>query len=149
MNRSKIHQILVFTVLLLTTLKLNAVIQTQSAQVDELIKTQHAWDGSLYHSYPQGRPELSVLKFHIQPNSTLPWHTHPYPNAGYVLQGTLTIEDRLGHKHTYTEGQAFAESVKHVHRGVTGPDGATLIIVYSGVHGIKPSQSEPGEKPEF
>lgn len=122
---------------------------TESAKVDVLIKTQHAWDGSAYKEYPHGQPELSVLKFNLKPNSVLPWHEHPYPNAGYVLSGTLTIQDKSGHSQTYQQGQGFAESVNHVHRGITGPDGAVLIVVYSGVKDVPPSISEPGEKPEF
>lgn len=123
--------------------------ESQSAKVDMLLTTQKAWDGTHYKQYPKGKPELSVLKFHLSPNSDLPWHTHPYPNAGYVLQGTLTIENKSGVKKTFKQGKAFAESVNDVHRGVTGPDGATLIVVYSGVHGISQSKPEPGEKPEF
>lgn len=122
---------------------------SESAQVDVLARTEHAWDGSKYKAYPKGNPELSVLKFTLKPNLVLPWHHHPYPNAGYVLSGTLTIQDKQGHSKTYKQGEGFAESVNHVHRGVTGQDGAVLILVYSGVHGVPPSVSERGEKPEF
>ncbi|MBF7688086.1 cupin domain-containing protein [Acinetobacter rathckeae] len=122
---------------------------TESAKVDILARTQYAWDGSEYKKYPNGQPELSVLKFNLKPNSVLPWHEHPYPNAGYVLSGTLTIQDKSGHSRTYKQGEGFTESVNHVHRGITGADGAVLIVVYSGVKGVPPSISEPGEKPEF
>lgn len=123
--------------------------KTESAQVDVLLKTQHSWDGAAYTQYPEGTPELSVLRFKLKPNSILPWHHHPYPNAGYVLKGTLTIQDKDGHKKTYKSGEAFAESVEYVHRGITEGDGATLVLIYAGVQSTPTSISEPGEKPEF
>jgi hypothetical protein len=67
-----------------------------------------------------------MIKLTIAAHTALPWHTHPFPNAGYVLSGELTLQDReSGKSETFHAGQAFAESVDDVHRGVSG-DTATV-----------------------
>ncbi len=56
------------------------------------------------------------------------------PNAGYILAGDLTLHDRAsGVTHTYHTGESFAESVNTEHRGEAGPNGAVLLITYSGI----------------
>lgn len=123
---------------------------TASAKVDVLVKSTSSWNGKRYTGYPKGQPELTTLKMTIPANTALPWHTHPFPNAGYVLQGQLTIEDKAsGEKHTYQTGEAFAESVNDVHRGVSGPTPTVLIITYSGTPGVSTFKAEPGQKPEY
>ncbi|WP_260928330.1 cupin domain-containing protein [Novosphingobium sp. 9] len=121
-----------------------------SAHVDVLAKSTKSWNGKRYTAYPKGQPELTMLKMTIPANTALPWHKHPYPNAGYVLQGQLTIEDRAsGKKETFHTGQAFTESVDDVHRGVSGPTPTILIITYSGTPGVPTFKAEPGQKPEY
>jgi len=121
-----------------------------SAHADVLAKDTSSWNGKKYTSYPQGTPELTVLKMTIPANTALPWHTHPFPNAGYVLSGQLTIEDKAsGKKKTFKAGEAFTESVDDVHRGVTGKDPAVLVITYAGSPGVATFTPEAGEKPEY
>jgi quercetin dioxygenase-like cupin family protein len=121
-----------------------------SAHVDVLVKSSKSWNGKAYTSYPKGTPQLTMLKMTIPPNTALPWHTHPVPNAGYVLSGQLTIEDRgSGKKQTFMAGQAFTESVDDVHRGVSGDQQTVLIITYSGTPGMPTFHPVRGEKPEY
>jgi quercetin dioxygenase-like cupin family protein len=63
------------------------------------------------------------------------WHSHPIPNAGYILAGDLTIEKKDGTKRHFVAGQAITETVDSVHRGLTGSEPAVLIVFYSGVVG--------------
>ncbi|WP_139211316.1 hypothetical protein [Azotobacter beijerinckii] len=59
----------------------------------------------------------------IPADTTLPWHTHPMPNAADILSGQITVEERAtGRKRVIRAGQAFNESVDYVHRGHTGPE---------------------------
>ena len=121
-----------------------------SAHADILTKSTSSWNGKPYTTYPKGQPELTVLKMTIPAHTALPWHTHPFPNAGYVLSGQLTVEDNAsGKKQTFVAGQAFTESVDDVHRGVTGSVPAVLIITYSGSPGVPTFTAEPGQKPEY
>lgn len=121
-----------------------------SAHADVLAKSDASWNGKKYAPYPAGQPELTVLKMTIPANTALPWHTHPFPNAGYVLSGQLTIEDKAsGKTKTFKTGEAFTESVDDVHRGRSGPEPTVLIITYSGTPGVPTFKAEAGQKPEY
>jgi hypothetical protein len=64
-----------------------------TAQRDTLLQTTQSWNGKSYTHYPTGQPQLTTLKVTIAPHTSLPWHSHPIPNAVYVLSGTLTLHD--------------------------------------------------------
>jgi quercetin dioxygenase-like cupin family protein len=103
-----------------------------------LLQTDRSWDGTTYKSYPEGRPELTVLKIVIPAHTTLPWHTHPMPNAGYVMSGTLHVETRDGHhQKTLHAGDVLPEMVDAAHRGWTGASPVELIVFYAGVDGMQ------------
>lgn len=108
-----------------------------AVQVDTLLQSSTSWDGTSYTAYPNGKPELTVLKITIPAHTKLPWHTHPMPNAAYVLSGELTVETKLtGQKTVVTEGQVLPEMVNIVHRGVTGEKPVALIVFYAGTEGM-------------
>ncbi|WP_140720647.1 MULTISPECIES: cupin domain-containing protein [Gammaproteobacteria] len=107
-----------------------------SLHSEELLRSDTSWNGKPYERYPEGRPQLTVLRFHIPPHTSLPWHTHPMPNAGYVISGQITLEERgTGKLRVIGAGQAFAESVDDVHRGYTGDEAAEIVCTYAGVEG--------------
>jgi quercetin dioxygenase-like cupin family protein len=115
-----------------------------------LLQADSSWNGKPYTQYPVGRPQLTMLKVTMKPNTALPWHTHPMPNAGYVLSGDLTLHDRAsGVTHSYHTGESFAESVDAEHRGEAGANGAVLLLTYAGIPGIPTSIPAKGEKPEY
>jgi quercetin dioxygenase-like cupin family protein len=138
-------------ILLLAPLVTPAHAQTvSSAHADILVKSDSSWNGKPYTAYPQGRPQLTVLKMTIPAHTALPWHIHPMPNAGYVLSGQLTIEDQAtGKKQTFQAGQAFTESVNDVHRGISGDQPTVLIITYAGTPGEPTFEPVKGGKPEY
>ncbi|MGE0223840.1 MAG: cupin domain-containing protein [Acetobacteraceae bacterium] len=114
---------------------------TPSVTVETLLKTEKAWDGVAYEHYPAGPPELTVLKISIPPRTALPWHTHPMPNAAYVLSGELLVEKQEGGlTKRLGPGDTLPEMVGSVHRGVTGEQGAVLIVFYAGTKGMPLSQ---------
>lgn len=121
-----------------------------TAHADTLVKTDASWNGVKYVSYPTTPPQLTVIKLSIPAHTALPWHRHPVPNAGYVLSGQLTIEDReSGKRQTFTAGQAFAESVNDVHRGVSGDVPTVLILTYAGTQGTPTSIPVDRKQPEY
>lgn len=121
-----------------------------TARRETLLQADHSWNGAAYAHYPPGRPQLTTIKITIPAHTALPWHYHPVPNAGYVLSGELTVEDRqTGKKQTFHAGQAFAETVDDVHRGVAGNTPTTLLITYAGAPGVPTSIPAKGEKPEY
>jgi len=127
-----------------------ADLHTASGQAQILVQSDTSWNGEPYPHYPTTQPQLTVLRLTIPPNSALPWHTHPVPNAGYVLQGELTIHDKAsGQKKTFHQGEAFTESVDDAHRGESGDTETVLLLVYSGTKGEKTSIPLPGQKAEY
>lgn len=106
-------------------------------QVEPVLRTVKAWDGKGYANYPGGKPELSVLRFTIPANTSLPWHSNPIPNVAYILSGEITVEKQgTGETMRLGPGQALPEMVHAVHRGYTGSTPAVVIVFYAGGEGI-------------
>jgi quercetin dioxygenase-like cupin family protein len=106
-----------------------------------LLQTSTSWDNTPYIRYPDSAPELSLLKLKIPANTALDWHTHPIPNAAYILAGELTIESKdNGQIQHFKQGDALAEMVNITHRGITGDKPVELIVFYAGSQGIPLSE---------
>lgn len=106
-----------------------------------LLQTSTSWDNTPYIRYPDSAPELSLLKLKIPANTALDWHTHPIPNAAYILAGELTIESKdNGQIQHFKQGDALAEMVNIKHRGITGDKPVELIVFYAGSQGIPLSE---------
>ncbi len=128
----------------------NAPLKVQAGQREVLLQADRSWNGKQYTHYPAGQPQLTMLKVTLAPHTALPWHTHPFPNAVYVLSGTLTLHDKASGKTLVLhQGQATAESVDDIHRGETGDQPAVLIITYAGTPGVPTSIPARGEKAEY
>ncbi|KPY85597.1 cupin domain-containing protein [Pseudomonas syringae pv. tagetis] len=135
------YRLLIATALLVLTG--GAAAQQAKATVDSrvLLKSQASWDGTPYESYPEGRPELTLLKIKIPANTALKWHSHPIPNAAYVVAGEITVEARDSKKRIHLKkGDALAEMVDIVHRGQTGDMPVELIVFYAATAATPLSQ---------
>ncbi|WP_353068025.1 cupin domain-containing protein [Tunturibacter empetritectus] len=151
---SKYHSIRIATIV--TGASLTAVLaQTHASSVasghrEILLQTTQSWNGQPYTHYPTGQPQLTTIKLTIAPHTVLPWHTHPFPNAVYVLSGTLTLHDKAsGKTQVVHQGQAVGESVHDVHRGESGDEPTVLLITYAGTLGVPTSVPAAGEKAEY
>ena len=113
-------------------------------QMETLLQTTKSWDGTPYKAYPTGQPQISVLKVTLAPHTTMKWHTHPVPNAGYVLSGEITAETKDGAKKHFVAGDVIPETVDIVHRGVTGDQPVVIIVFYAGTPGAPLSQPVGG-----
>lgn len=113
------------------------------ATSETLLDAFKSWDGKVLKSYPAGPPELTVLKITIPAHTKLAWHEHPMPNAAYIVSGTLTIEKHNGAKKIVHAGDAFAETVDTVHRGITGNTPVVLLAFYAGAKGVPVSVPWP------
>lgn len=104
---------------------------------ESLLRSSSSWDAKAYKSYPSGQPELSILKITVPPHTKLEWHSHPMPNAAYIVSGQLTLEkEEDGKKQHFSAGQAVTETVDTLHRGLTGDEPAVLIVFYAGSPGV-------------
>lgn len=122
---------------------------TPPVDAQTLLRASNAWDGSPYPDYAKGRPELSLLKIRIAPDTTLDWHRHSSPNAAYLLQGDLLVETPDGRQRHLHAGEALAEVVDAVHRGRSGKHGAELIAFYAGSPGLALSEIEQEKTDSF
>jgi len=130
-----------FSALLLAMSAVAAAADALAVKAETLLNTSQSWDGAAYEMYPTGRPELTVLRLTIAPNTTLPWHTHPMPNAAYVVSGELLVEKQEGGaQKRLVAGDVLPEMVNTRHRGVSGDAGVVLIVFYAGTKGLKLSE---------
>jgi quercetin dioxygenase-like cupin family protein len=121
-----------------------------SGRREILLQTTQSWNGKPYTHYPTGQPQLTTIKLTIAPHTSLPWHTHPFPNVVYVLFGSLTLRDRASGKTLVVhQGQAVGESVDDVHRGESGDEPTVLLITYAGTPGVPTSIPAKGETAEY
>lgn len=111
-----------------------------AVQSQTLLSTDADWLGHAYPDYPAGQPRLSMLRITIPAHTALPWHTHPMPNAAYVVSGNLTVETRDGRRRTLQAGDTLAEMVGVAHRGVTTEQPVELLVFYAGINGQPLSQ---------
>ncbi len=114
-----------------------------SPQTEVLLRTGFSWDGTPYRHYPEGTPEITVLKISVPPHSEVPWHLHPAPMVGYVLAGRLRVEKENGESREVHAGEALPELVGARHHGVTGDEGVELIVFYAGARGLPISVPQP------
>lgn len=106
-------------------------------EVQQVLQTTQAWDGTTYKGYPSGQPQVTVLRIKIPPHTALHWHYHPVISAGYVVSGELTVEKQgTDEKVTIRAGQALTETVDTIHRGFTTDQPAELIVFYAGQAGV-------------
>ncbi len=114
-------------------------------EVTQLLKTTQSWDGAQYRKYPEGQPEVSVLRYKIPAHSSLPWHTHPVVNVAYVLSGHLTVIRKDNAKTLVIgPGDVLPEIVGALHRGESGDEPVELIVFYAGTPSVPLTvKSEP------
>ncbi|KGJ95180.1 Cupin 2 conserved barrel domain protein [Colwellia psychrerythraea] len=101
-----------------------------------LVKSTNSWDGSQLLSYPEGQPEVTILKITIPAGVTLPLHQHPFINAGVLIKGELTVVNKAGKKLIMTAGDPIVELVNKWHFGEnSGNVPAEIIVFYAGIKG--------------
>ena len=79
---------------------------TKDIKTTELIRTSQSWDGAMLPDFPQGQPELRVIRLDFPIGAKTGWHHHSVVNYGIVQQGDLTIVCQDGTEKTFHEGEA-------------------------------------------
>jgi len=97
----------------------------------ELLRTSESWDGGAF-SYPQGSPLVTSLVLELEEGQETPWHCHPVPTMGYVLEGSLEVETSTGKTVTLTPGESVVEVMRTMHRGRGMAGGARVVVFYAG-----------------
>lgn len=107
-----------------------------SIQVETLVKTGYSWNGDLLPDYPEGKPEITILRIKIPSGAVLPMHMHPVINAGYMLKGRLKVITEDGKSIELRAGDGIVEVVNKWHYGVNeGNQDAEIVVFYAGQEG--------------
>ena len=105
-----------------------------SPVVKELVKTTQSWDGEFLPAYPQGQPEITILRISIPAGTRLDTHSHPVINAGVLISGQLTVVTTDGKTLHLKAGDPIVEVVNTLHYGINqGKVPAEIIVFYAGV----------------
>ncbi|MCP3941594.1 MAG: cupin domain-containing protein [Desulfobacteraceae bacterium] len=122
----------IFGTALASDKKTNQIAQ-KKAKTKVLIKTTHSWDGNPLIPYPQGQPQVTILRFSIPAGTSLPMHTHPVINAGVVISGELTVVTKTGKTLHLKAGDPIVEVVNTWHYGKNqGSEPVNIIVFYAG-----------------
>ena len=110
--------------------------ESLGVQIERLTNSTRQWNGTLLPNYPQGQPEIKILRIKIPAGVTLPWHYHPVINAAVILDGTLELHLRNGTKKRFESGETLIEVVNTLHSGkAMGDKDVHLIVFYAGEKG--------------
>lgn len=105
-----------------------------SIQVETLAQSTRSWDKQKLPPYPQGQPQITVLRITVPPHTALPMHKHPVINVGVLISGELIVTDIHGEQFHLKAGEPIVELVDKWHYGKNPRDEAAVIIVfYAGV----------------
>ena len=117
----------------------------------ELIRTSQSWDGAMLPDFPQGKPELRVIRLDFPVGAKTGWHHHTVVNYGIVQQGDLTIVCQDGSERTFHEGEPLVEVIGTIHRGENrGKKPVILNMFYFSAPGAEITIQHPEleEKPK-
>ena len=115
-----------------------------STVVKELVKSTQSWDGKVLPAYPQGQPEITILRINIPPGTRLDTHRHPVINAGMLISGQLTVVTSEGRTLHLKAGDPIVEVVHTLHYGVNeGEVPAEIVVSYAGASDTPITVVEP------
>ncbi|MEW7281114.1 cupin domain-containing protein [Aquimarina sp. 2201CG1-2-11] len=101
-----------------------------------LAKTLTSWNGNSLPRYPTGNPEITILKYIVQPGTKLDIHKHPVISAGYIIKGELVIISEANEKLHLKTGDSFVELVDTWHFGQNeSEEPVEIVVFYAGVEG--------------
>ena len=107
-----------------------------SISIKELVRTSKSWDAKLLLPYPQGQPEITILKISIPAGARLETHSHPVINAGVLMSGQLTVKTTDGKVLRLKAGDPIVEVVNTPHYGINeGTVPAEIVVFYAGIVG--------------
>ena len=120
----------------LLTILASTNMQAQDIVAEELARSTSSWNGDALPAYPDGTPEVTILKFTIPVGATLPSHMHSAINAGILLSGNLVVTSEDNDVLNLKPGDTLVELVDKYHEGKNvGNEPAVIVVFYAGVEG--------------
>ena len=115
-------------------------------EVTTLAKTTASWNGAQLPKYPDGNPEITILKIVVPPKTKLSLHKYSEINAGVLLKGNLTVVSKDNDTLNLKAGESIIELVNAWHYGENlGTEPAEIIVFYAGVEGTPITVHEEGD----
>jgi quercetin dioxygenase-like cupin family protein len=106
----------------------------QKTMAEVLVKSTFSWDASELPAYPQGKPEITIIRVIVPPKTKLSIHEHPIISAIVILKGQLTITTERNKELTVNTGDAIVEVVDQWHYGENKSNKPVeLLVFYAGV----------------
>jgi len=113
---------------------LNNVAVNNNIVVEQLAKSTTSWDGTTLPAYPEGQPEITILRIKIPAGAQLEMHYHPVINAGVLIAGELTVITEDNKTLHLKAGDSIVELVNKKHYGKNeGTQTAEIIVFYAGI----------------
>jgi quercetin dioxygenase-like cupin family protein len=115
-----------------------------STVVKELAKTSQSWNGASVPAYPQGQPQITILRISIPAGAQLDIHSHPVINAGVLISGELMVLTKDWKTLHLKAGDPIVEVVNTLHYGINqGNVPAEIIVFYAGTIDMPITVVEP------
>ena len=109
-------------------------------EIQELFKASRT-PGNRMVAYPQGTPEMRVVRVSLPVGATFPLHTHPSPVVVVVTKGAMTnvrLVDGNEVVSVVRPGDGFLEGHSDEPHYVTnkGPEPAEALVTFASVEGL-------------
>lgn len=72
--------------------------------------------------------EVIVSRVYIPADTSLPKHWHPGEEFVYILEGSVTLWQQGKQNILATRGELIKVPLKQIHTGITGKEGASLLV---------------------
>ena len=107
-------------------------------QVTTLLATGTTWDGTPL-AYPAGAARVTAMKIRLEEGDAVAFHCHPVPTFGYVLEGSIRVRLKSGRERLFHQGEALAEVVNTLHKGVPVGGPVEFVVFYARASGMEVS----------
>lgn len=67
----------------------------QPIKAETLLRTSSSWDQVPYKNYPQGQPELTIVKYTLPAHTTMAWHTHTMPMRDMSCPVSYWLKEKM------------------------------------------------------
>jgi quercetin dioxygenase-like cupin family protein len=109
-------------------------------EIQELFRASRT-PGARIVAYPQGTPEMRVVRVSLPVGATIPLHTHPSPVVVVVTKGAMTNVRLVDGKEVMSvirAGNGFLEGHPDEPHYVTnkGPETAEAMVTFASVEGL-------------
>lgn len=88
------------------------------------------WDGAVARAVTGERITMAVVD--LEPDLAVPEHHHGNEQLGFVLKGSVTMTI-AGESRSLRAGETYAIAPEVPHSATAGPEGATVVDVFSPV----------------